>query len=73
MLGYQINCVQIWQLNIPKMFGDATSLLQFPQFQTDISILTIGMEGDQIASSDKAHYEIHNNGQIFVKRQTSAL
>ena len=73
MLGYQINCVQIWRLNIPKLLRDATSLLQFPQFQGNISVLTIGMQGDQIASSDKVHYEIHNNGQIFVKRQTSTL
>lgn len=73
MLGFQINCVHIWEPNIPKLLRGATSLLQFPQFQGDISVLTIGMEGDQVASSDKVHYEIHNNGQIFVKRQTSTL
>lgn len=73
-LGYQINCVHIWQSNILKLLRDATSLLQFSQFQVNISVLTTGMEGDQIASSDKVHYEILNHGQfLFVKRHTSTL
>lgn len=63
-LGYQINCVHIWQPNILKLLRDATSFLQFSQFQGNISVLT-GMEGDQIASSDKVHYEILNHGQFF--------